>query len=309
MEIIRQKSLFYVSIIVFIAFILIMHSNPLHHYIKSPEFQQILRLDKRKPILNQTIRTSQFLPDDLQCADQNDRRLIEHIQREWVQESQRIYFGPENHKVGSYISQYGQDKFIDKLLDEQQGGFYVECGAANGYGLSNTVFFDEMRAWDGLLIEANPRLFKRLLQGSRDAYLVNACLSPRPISTVNNFTNRSYTGGITDFLHENPQTTERHLSAKVQSIPCLPLISILKAINVSTIDYFSLDVEGAELDILRTIPFDEVDIKLWTIEFRVVNNGSATQSRLKALRELMVNRYGYEEVTILNNTDIVLRRR
>ena len=30
--------------------------------------------------------------------------------------------------------------------------------------------------------------------------------------------------------------------------------------GVAKVDYFSLDVEGNEMDILRTIPFDEVDI-------------------------------------------------
>ena len=31
-------------------------------------------------------------------------------------------------------------------------------------------------------------------------------------------------------------------------------------------DYFTLDIEGAELKVLRTIPFDKVDIRLWDIE-------------------------------------------
>ena len=34
-----------------------------------------------------------------------------------------------------------------------------------------------------------------------------------------------------------------------------------------TIDYLSLDVEGAELDILKTIPWEKVDIKVLTVEF------------------------------------------
>ena len=33
------------------------------------------------------------------------------------------------------------------------------------------------------------------------------------------------------------------------------------------IDYFSLDVEGSELDILKTIPFDMVDIKVSTYTY------------------------------------------
>ncbi len=34
------------------------------------------------------------------------------------------------------------------------------------------------------------------------------------------------------------------------------------ALDNPTIDYFSLDVEGSELAVLKTIPFDKVDIKV-----------------------------------------------
>lgn len=43
---------------------------------------------------------------------------------------------------------------------------------------------------------------------------------------------------------------------------CFPLYSILSAINVKTVDYFSLDIEGAELSILKTIPWNDIVIKV-----------------------------------------------
>ena len=43
---------------------------------------------------------------------------------------------------------------------------------------------------------------------------------------------------------------------------CLPFFSILLAMGNPTVDYFSLDVEGAELPILKTIPWDKVNIKV-----------------------------------------------
>ena len=48
------------------------------------------------------------------------------------------------------------------------------------------------------------------------------------------------------------------------NVICFPLFGVLKAINVTKVDYFSLDVEGNEMDVLRTIPFDNVDI---TVEY------------------------------------------
>ena len=39
------------------------------------------------------------------------------------------------------------------------------------------------------------------------------------------------------------------------------------SLNVTTIDFFSLDVEGLELDILKTINFDKINIRTLTVEF------------------------------------------
>jgi len=48
------------------------------------------------------------------------------------------------------------------------------------------------------------------------------------------------------------------------NVQCLPVYSILLAVNRTTVDVFSLDIEGNELDVLQTIPFDKVDIKVYS---------------------------------------------
>ena len=45
---------------------------------------------------------------------------------------------------------------------------------------------------------------------------------------------------------------------------CFSFYSILLAVGNPVVDYFSLDVEGAELSILKSIPWDKVDIKVCT---------------------------------------------
>ena len=52
-------------------------------------------------------------------------------------------------------------------------------------------------------------------------------------------------------------------------VQCFPLYSLLKAIGQLEVDYFSLDIEGAELEILKTIPWDKLKIK-------VMGNNSST---------------------------------
>lgn len=62
---------------------------------------------------------------------------------------------------------------------------------------------------------------------------------------------------------------------QVRPVYCFPLYSVLLALNQTHIDYFSLDVEGFELDILKTIPFDKLDISVFSVEYAHAKDGEA----------------------------------
>ena len=47
------------------------------------------------------------------------------------------------------------------------------------------------------------------------------------------------------------------------------------ALNRTTIDFFSLDVEGAELQVLKTIDFKKLNIRTLTVEHAHVQGGKA----------------------------------
>jgi Methyltransferase FkbM domain len=107
------------------------------------------------------------------------------------------------------------------------------------------------------MIEAVPINFKLALEKKRNVTLVPACLSLITKPKLSNFPSALYAGSrITD--------TASSGTVKVQ---CLPLYSILLAMNRTTIDIFSLDIEGHELEVLKTIPFDKVDIKVLCKKF------------------------------------------
>ena len=60
---------------------------------------------------------------------------------------------------------------------------------------------------------------------------------------------------------------------EVRVIQCLPIYSILLASRRTNIDFFSLDIEGAELDVLKTIPWPKVDIKVILVEYAHIKEG------------------------------------
>ena len=47
---------------------------------------------------------------------------------------------------------------------------------------------------------------------------------------------------------------------------CFPLVSLLTALNVTHVDFFVLDVEKVEEQVLQTFPFDTVTVDVWVIE-------------------------------------------
>ena len=66
---------------------------------------------------------------------------------------------------------------------------------------------------------------------------------------------------------------------------CFPLYSILAAMGNLKVDYFSLDVEGADLPILKTIPWDKVNISVISVEANRI--GDVFNAEEKELDDLM----------------------
>ena len=189
----------------------------------------------------------------------------------------------------------------------------MECGALDGVRYSNTLFFERYRNWTGLLIEANPTSFKQLLKVGRNAFSSNVCLSPTNKTGRLDFIPSSAVGGLSDTMEPaHYKTWIKPLNKKKEplkiTVQCFPLYSMLLAVGRTHIDYFSLDVEGAELEILRTIPFEKVTIDILTIEYAVSRDPAATSRKLYKIRELFRRTGLYREIGFVQHLDIVFKR-
>lgn len=158
----------------------------------------------------------------------------------------------------------GQSTVIREIFDDKKNGFFIECGAYDGETRSNTLFLEQFNGWSGLLIEADPINFTKMLQKNRRAYLSPTCLNIIKSPIVASFLMARNLG----HLHEPENSTEDvAYTGEHIRVQCFPLILYIAALEIKTIDYFSLDVEGNEIDILETIPFNEVDIKTLSVEY------------------------------------------
>ena len=75
------------------------------------------------------------------------------------------------------------------------------------------------------------------------------------------------------FLQDDYQDEEIHgkFYTQYSSAQCFPTESILRALNVTHIDFFSLDIEMVEEPMLETFPFDDITVDVWAIEHRIAN--------------------------------------
>jgi hypothetical protein len=248
------------------------------------------------------------VPDVLQEVEQDNLNLSEHVCKKWLLPPFTIPRTLRNPQQVHY-SQHKQSQFVDELLNNKKNGFYVESGAAGGENLSNSLFFEKSRNWTGLLVEANPASFQAILQKHRHAYMVNACLSPVTKPTIIPFSMAGVIGGLYDYMENSHKERVQYRSkgSEIISIQCFPLFTILQAMNISHVDYFSLDIEGAELEILKTLPLDKVDVKVFSIEYKLPGNHEATRKKLQEIRNYLVI-HGYKVVRIGIGADVILMK-
>ena len=200
-----------------------------------------------------------------------------------------------------FFSQNNQDEWVDQFLKQKTNGIFLEVGAVDGVSLSNTLFFERERNWTGLLIEPNRKLYDQLATVHRKAYTINTCLSLDQEINAVDFLSADLIGGVEKALEGSMmhRANKEYPDAIWEEVLCIPLFSILEAIGMTHIHFFSLDVEGAELDILKTIPFDKVKIDLFVIEYAVSSgdglDSKATETRYREFQQFFEKVGSYKE--------------
>jgi hypothetical protein len=204
-----------------------------------------------------------------------------------------------NGKANSgFWSQAGQDKIVDELLQGATGLFFVESGGYDGEEHSNSLFFEHDRGWRGMVIEPNPHLYAQILGKHRHCMTVNAAISPHDHHEQLPFVLAGPLGGLASMLSEKHQKRlEGEIAAKKSwmdgdlgsgktiMVPSFPLEWLLKAGKQKSlvVDYWSLDTEGSEPQILSATNFSRIQVGVMSIE----HNGEEDKQR--GIRNAMVS--------------------
>ena len=183
-----------------------------------------------------------------------------------------------------YNSIHQIDKKVYKYLN-YKNGFYIEIGAFDGVNQSNTWFYEKELNWSGLLIEPNPKFFKKLTKYRNKKNIFCNKLITNDMKLKKTF--------LTDEEAYSKRINKKINNEKIYKIKSSSLFEVLKRNKLlkKKIDFFSLDVEGDELEILKSMKSCIKNVKLFVIEANVKLN------RLKDYKKKHKEIKKYKEIT------------
>lgn len=162
-----------------------------------------------------------------------------------------------------WYSQVGQDELVLSLLKRKRNGYFVDLAANDAIHWSNTHALEQdPYHWNGLCIEPTPRYWNDLIV-KRTCHAVGAVVG-NDTSTLVQWKRRKEYSGIVGNEFDNHQVEGRSFPTKYT----VSLKQVFERNNVPrTIDYLSLDVEGAEEYILNDFLLgDKYIFSIMTIE-------------------------------------------
>lgn len=208
-----------------------------------------------------------------------------------------IFTGAFLQCTASYKSQYGQDKFLNEhVFKNKKNGVFIDIGAHDGVTYSNTYYFEKELGWTGICIEPHPVVFSQLLK-NRKARCYPVCIAKEnglieftkiegPEKKIIGVSDHieMLSGITTKYDVRHSDRIENELASyggkkEIITVPARTLTSVLEESKVTTIDLLSIDVEGAELDVLLSIDFNRFKIQCILVE----NNYPDTFKEVKDL--------------------------
>lgn len=168
-------------------------------------------------------------------------------------------------------SQYGEEAIINKYFKGLKSGMVVDVGAADGITGSNSKFLID-RGWNAILIEPNPHNYKKLIDLYRDNQLVQVCPKACYSSDLGiiPFYCDTYDGhgqiSTMDLSFRDKWDKVYNAKYVEVTVECVTLTQILNDYNISKIDFLSIDCEGVDLEVLKGIDWNKLDLGLICVE-------------------------------------------
>jgi len=188
----------------------------------------------------------------------------------------------------TYHSQIDQDRyFIEFVVRGRRGGRFLDVGSHDGVHYSNTLALERDYGWTGVCVEADPEVAELCRAARPGAQVINATVWSLavPLILSRPANGRTVLTRVAGQAINQGYFDEDFVEKIDQWVEARPLRQLIP--GEQFFDYFSLDVEGAELPALSGIDWDRT-----TFGFVNIEHGHRP-GQLERLVEFM-RRQGYE---------------
>ena len=173
-----------------------------------------------------------------------------------------------------YHSQFGQDDFVYNILNKKRPGYFVDVGARDGKVISNTLFLEKNK-WKGISIEPHPDLFNQL-EKNRESVLINCAISNqnnKKLKFVKYLEEPLGNSGLLNTYRD--KRFLKNIKHDIIDIKAYSLDYILRLHSAPKyIDYLDIDVEGHELECIKSINFKKYTFNAIGIETQPGTNAN-----------------------------------
>lgn len=167
----------------------------------------------------------------------------------------------------------GQDVLVANLLHHKKNGVFFDIGANDGVTINNSYYFEKELGWTGVAVEPIPDIFEKL-KANRQCHVVKGCVSSQPgkamflelVGAASMYsTLKTHNTGLTARRIRKRQKRQKSELREIE-VECYTVSDLIKKFGFKEVDFLSLDTEGGELAILKTIDFEATPVSVISVE-------------------------------------------
>ena len=228
-------------------------------------------------------------------------RFIKNMRHTWVLEKKKKksieneflydYRMLSKLNVESY-SQFGQDFFIyNCIFNGKSDGIFMDVGGNDPIIINNTYLF-ETKGWTGFAFEPIKTLCDKWGE-ERDTPCFNVAIGSECIDAIRFSQSES---DVLSGIGIKGQIADEYMIRQET------ITSFLDSKNITCVDLLFIDVEGYEMEVLKGIDFDRIDISCICVEN---NRKSEILPDLK-MRDYLISK-GYRLIARLTIDDVFVK--
>ena len=210
-----------------------------------------------------------------------------------------------------YNSQDNQDKFLEEnIFKGYKNGTFVDVGASDGININNTLYFEKYNNWTGINIEPIKSVYDQLIINRPNSININ-CAICNSHGYKDFLCNKGYTeliSGLKDTFDERhlnrlyKENAEYGSTTEIIKVETQQLKTIFEENYITHVNYLSIDVEGAEFEVIKSIDFDKVFIDIIGFENNYCDNSIPIIKYLEDKNYVMI--YQCLDIFMINKMSI-----